>query len=126
MASEQVIANEAIGKAVAEVTWAAIKAVAAAMVERPHSMAGPKIGVPVLKQPNFNLEADDKYSELKSFGLEVNNILTPYNTPQTGAASHSKELVRQKRSAVHRVVNTYRKRYMQHIRRLIQNLDQQV
>ena len=45
MASEQVIANEAVAKAVAE--------------------------------------ADDKYSKLKTFQLEVNNILTMYSTPQT-------------------------------------------
>ena len=27
--------------------------------------------------------ADDKYSEIKTFRLEVNNVLTMYNTPQT-------------------------------------------
>ena len=36
-----------------------------------------------MKQPCFNWEADDKYSELKTFRLEVNNILTTYNTTQT-------------------------------------------
>ena len=46
-------------------------------------MAGPKIGRPTMKQPTFNWEADDKYNELKTFRLEVNNILTMYNTLQT-------------------------------------------
>ena len=35
-----------------------------------------------MKQPSFNWEAGDKYSELKTFRFEVNNILTTYNTPQ--------------------------------------------
>ena len=46
-------------------------------------MAGSKIGRPAMKQPSFNWEADDKYSKLKTFRLEVNNILITYNTPQT-------------------------------------------
>ena len=35
-----------------------------------------------MKQPTFNWETEDKYSELKTFRLEVNNILSTYNTPQ--------------------------------------------
>ena len=54
------IANEAVAKAVAEVTRTAIQAMAADMVERPHSVAGPRIGRPAMKQPSFNWEADDK------------------------------------------------------------------
>ena len=83
MAGEQAIANDAVAKAVAEVTLGAIQAMAAAMAERPQSMAGPKIGRPAMKQPTFNWEADNKYGELKTFRLEVSNILTTYNTPQT-------------------------------------------
>ena len=75
------ITNEAIAKAVAEVTKAAIQAMAAATVERQQSMTGPKIGRPAMKQPSFNWKADDKYSELKNFRLEVNNILAVYSTP---------------------------------------------
>ena len=30
----------------------------------------------------FNGNAQDKYSELKTFCLEVNNIISTYNTPQ--------------------------------------------
>ena len=35
-----------------------------------------------MKQPTFNWDAEDKYSELKTFRLEVNNILSTYNTQQ--------------------------------------------
>ena len=68
MASEQAIANEVITKAVAEVTKAVIQAMAAATAERQQSVAGSKIGRPAMKQPSFNWEADDKYSELKNSG----------------------------------------------------------
>ena len=81
MASEQTIANGAIGKAVAEVTRVAVQAMVAVTAERPQSMAGPKTGRPAMKQPSFKWEADDKYSRLKNFRLEVNNIITSYNTP---------------------------------------------
>ena len=64
-------------------TRKSIQAMAAATAERPQSMAGPKIGGSPMKQPTFDWEADDKYSELKTFRLEVNNILTMYNKPQT-------------------------------------------
>ena len=49
MASEKVIANEAIAKAVAEVTREAIQAMGAATPEKPQSVAGPKIGGPAMK-----------------------------------------------------------------------------
>ena len=46
-------------------------------------MAGPKIGGLAMKQPTLDWDAEDKYSELKTFRLEVNNILSTYNTLQT-------------------------------------------
>ena len=64
-------------------TKAAIQAMVAAMAERPQRTAGPKIGGPAMKQAAFNWEADDKYNKCKTFRLEVNNILTMDNTPQT-------------------------------------------
>ena len=92
MASEQAITNKAIAKAVAEVTRVAIQATAAATAERPQSTLGHKIGRPAMKQLSFNWEADDKYSKLKNFRLEVNNIISSYNTPHVGrAASNSKK-----------------------------------
>ena len=36
-----------------------------------------------MKQPMFDWNAEDKYSKLKTFRLEVNNVLSMYNTPQT-------------------------------------------
>ena len=66
----------------AEVTKAAIQDMAAAAEKRPQIMGGPKIGRPTMKQPSFNWEADTKYSKLKNFRLEVNNILATYNTHQ--------------------------------------------
>ena len=80
MASDQTIANEAIAKTVAKTTRAAIQTIAAAMAEMPQSIAGPKLGGCAMKQPGFNWEADNKYSELKPFRLEVKNIQTTYNT----------------------------------------------
>ena len=82
MASEQAIASEAIAKAVAEVTRATVQAMAVTMAEKTQGAAGPKIGGPAMKQQTFNLEADDKYSKLKTFRLEVNNILMMYSAPQ--------------------------------------------
>ena len=87
MASEQAITNEAKAKAETQATRAAIQAMAAATAERPQSMVGPKIGRPGMKQPSFNQEADNKYSELKNFRLEVSNTITSYNTP------HAEQLV---------------------------------
>ena len=48
-----------------------------------HDMAGPKIGSPAMKQPTLDWDAEDKYSELKTFRLEVNNVLSTYNTLRT-------------------------------------------
>ena len=81
MEREQIM-NKAIAKAVAEVTRAVIQAMAVATAEQPQSTTGPKLGGPAMKQPTFNWESEDKYSELKTFNLEVNNILSTYNTTQ--------------------------------------------
>ena len=83
MACDQVVVSKAIVKAVAEATTVAIHTMAVATAERPQSVAGPRRGEPAMKQPNVNWEVDDKYNELKSFRLEVNNILSTYNMPQT-------------------------------------------
>ena len=55
MASKQAIANYVVAKAVAEATIASIQAMAAAVAERPQSMAGPKIGGPAMKQRKKHL-----------------------------------------------------------------------
>ena len=81
MATEQIM-SEAITKAVAEATRVAILAMVEAQADWMHDTAGPKIGGPTMKQPACDWDAEDKYSELKTFTLEVNNILSTYNTPQ--------------------------------------------
>ena len=73
---------EAITRAVAEATRVALQTMAEAQVERTENAAGPKLGSPTMKQPTFNWEAPDKYSELKTFRLEVNNVLSTYNIPE--------------------------------------------
>ena len=123
MASEQVIGNEAIAKAVAEATRAATQAMAAAMAERPKSIAGPKIGRTATKQPSFNWEADDRYSEHKVFRLEVNNILTMYNTPQKEQVAMVKNWLGRKGLQFLESLTQAEKDKMQHIRRHIQNPD---
>ena len=81
MASEQIM-NEAIARAVAEATRIVIQTMAEAQVERMHGISGPKIGSPAMKQQTFDWNAEDKYSKLKTFRLEINNVLFMYNTLQ--------------------------------------------
>ena len=80
MASEQVM-SDAIARAVAETTSIAIQTMAEAQAEGIHDITGPKIVHPAMKQPVFDLNAEDKYSKLKTFRLELNNVLSMYNTP---------------------------------------------
>ena len=75
--------SEAIVRAVAEATRIVLQTMAEAQAERMHDGSGPKLGGPTMKQPLFDWDAQDKYSELKTFRLEVNNFLSTYNTPQT-------------------------------------------
>ena len=75
MASEQSM-SEAIARAVAEATRIAIQTMAEAWAEMMHDGSGPKIGGPAMKQLTFDWNAQDKYSKLKTFRLEVNNILS--------------------------------------------------
>ena len=55
---------------------------AEAWVERTQNAVGPKLGGPAMKQATFDWEAPDKYSELKTFRLEVNNVLSTHSTPE--------------------------------------------
>ena len=81
MASEQMM-SEAITRAVAEATRIALQKMAEALTEKTQNAAGPKPGSPTLKQSSFNWEILDKYTELKTFKLEVNNVLSTYITPE--------------------------------------------
>ena len=53
--------------------------IAEAQVQRIPNRAGPKLGGPNLKQPTFDWETPDKYTELKTLKLEVRNVLSMYN-----------------------------------------------
>ena len=80
--TEQVM-SKAITKAVAEATRIAIQTMAETQAQSTPSTAGPKLGSPTLKQPNFNWEASDKCTEWKAFILEVRNMLSTYNAHKT-------------------------------------------
>ena len=73
--------NEAVELAVSEETRAGIQVMAVAKAERTQN-AGTRLDGPMLKQPTFNWEAEDKYNELKTFKLELNNIFILYSMPQ--------------------------------------------
>ena len=81
--ADQAIVNEAIMKAMAEATRVAIQTLAKTQVQRMPNTVGPKIGSPMLRQPNFNCKATDKYTDWKAFILEVRNVLTTYNLQET-------------------------------------------
>ena len=76
------ITSKAIAKAVAEATRIVIQTTAEMQMQNAPNAAGPKLGSPTLKQPTFNWEVPDKYTEWKAFILEVRNVLSTYNTQE--------------------------------------------
>ena len=74
--------SEVITKTVAEATRLVIQTMVGMQTQRTANTPGPKLGSPVLKQPNFNWEAADKYMEWKVFILEVRNVLSTYNAQE--------------------------------------------
>ena len=80
--AEQILMSEAIVKAVAEATRIAIQMMAEMQAQRSESQWGPKLGGPVLIQPQFNWEAVDKYTEWKAFILEVQDVLSTHNAQE--------------------------------------------
>ena len=75
--------SKAITRAVPEATRIAIQTMEEAQAERTHNASGSKVGGTALKQQTFDWNAQDKYSKLRTFRLEVNNVLSMYNTPET-------------------------------------------
>ena len=75
--ADQAAMNDMIAKAVEEATRATIQT----MVESHQGQEDqrPKRGGPVMKQPQFNWDAADKYTEWKAFVLEVRNVISTYN-----------------------------------------------
>ena len=45
--------------------------------------SGPKVGGPTLRQPSFNWEVTEKYTEWKAFILKVRNVPPTYNLQET-------------------------------------------
>ena len=74
--------SKVIAKAVAEALRIARQTMVEMQVKMGDNQQGPKIGSPVLKQPQFNWDVADKYSEWKAFILEVKNVLSTYNTQE--------------------------------------------
>ena len=70
-------------KAVADATRIVIQTMAEMQTQRITSTSGPKLGSPILKQPNCNWEASDKYTEWKVFILEVRNVLSTSKAQET-------------------------------------------
>ena len=116
MASEQMM-SEAIGRAVMEATRVALQTMVEAQVERTQNAAGPKLGSPAMKQPKFDWEAPDMYSEFKTFRLEVNNVLSTHNMPEA-----EKLLVEKERPPLFRNPNNGRERNVQHVEGLFELL----
>ena len=79
--AEQIM-SKVIAKAVTEVTRIVIQKVAEMQTQSTQNAAGPKLGGPTLKQPTFDWEAPDKYTERKALILEVRNVLSTYNTQE--------------------------------------------
>ena len=68
--------SKVIAIAVAKATRMAIQTMVEAWAEKTHDASGPKVGGPAMKQLTFNWNAQNKYSELNTFRLEVNNVLS--------------------------------------------------
>ena len=95
--------NEAIAKAVADATWVAIQTLSEVQSQRSEDQRGPKLGGPVLKQPQFNWEATDKYKEWKAFILQVRKCPFHIQYPRTRQDCNGKELARQEGSTLFRI-----------------------
>ena len=95
MASESMM-SKAIAKAVAEATRVALQTMVEAQMQRTQNAAGPKLCSPALKQLTFNSEVSDKYTELKTFRLEVNSVLSTYSMPEAEKLAVVKNWLRRK------------------------------
>ena len=74
--------SEAIARSIAEATRVVLQMMAEAQAQRTQNATGPKLVSPTLKQPTFDWEAPDKYTELKTFKLEVSNVLSTHGMPE--------------------------------------------
>ena len=97
--ADQTSINDAIAKAAAEATRAAIQT----MVElhQGQEEQRPKVGSLALKQLQFNWDVADKYTEWKALIMEVRNLISTYRTCKKEKNCDGKELVGQKRPPLH-------------------------
>ena len=110
MATEQMNITEAIAQAVAWAARAAVKAMPVARTDNgERNNAVPKIGRPVMKQPIFDWETEDKCSKLKNFIPEVNNVFESSNMLQTERVGVIK-MARQERPTILRNIGLGRTR----------------
>ena len=65
---------------------------AASRAERTQNV-GPRLGRPLMKQPTFNWEAEDKYNELINFRQLINSIFKSYSTSQAEQIAIIKNIV---------------------------------
>ena len=79
----------------AEATRAALQVMAVAVTERTQN-AGPRLGGPMMKQPTYHRETEDKNNKLKNFRLEVINIFKLYSMPQAEQMTIIKNWLRRK------------------------------
>ena len=84
MVPEQDTIMQAIARAANGAARVVVQAMAIVRTDRNDRMqnAVPKIGRAIMRKCTFNGEEEDKYSELKNFIQEVNNIFESYNTVQ--------------------------------------------
>ena len=80
MAREQITMSGTIAKAVAEATRVANPSHGSHRCRKTTKHDRTQDRWTAMKQPTFNWEMEDKYSKLKTFWLEVNNIVSTYNT----------------------------------------------
>ena len=89
MVTDQTAITQTFAQAAVETLKAAVQAIAVAVNEgssrarRNTASTEPKIHGPTLRQPAFDWGLADKYTELRNFRLEVNNILQSYNVNNT-------------------------------------------
>ena len=58
--------NESIAKAVVEATWVTIQTLSEVQNQRSEDQRGPKLGSPVLKQPQFKLGSNRQIHRMES------------------------------------------------------------
>ena len=75
--------------------------------------ARPKVG-PMMKQPTFDWDTEDKYNELKSFILEVYNVFKSCDMPDTEKTASIKNWLGRKVLQLFKTLTQAKKKNMKH------------